>query len=109
MMLYRFHCWEQNNATFQPSLVANCLRSGRIGYFESHCDLTLDIVSMAVTSYETEGDPLIAIGLASQHGRITLYAALEELSNMIAQAHDDILWRLLVVTTRSLSLEKRVF
>lgn len=108
MMLYRFRCWEQHDATVQPSLIVNCIRSGRLAYFDSHCELTFDITSMAVTVYEADGQPLIAIGLSSQPSRTTLYAPLDELANEIAGQQDDVLWRMLRMTTRLLRPEHRL-
>ncbi len=108
-MLYRFRCWEQHDADVQPSLIATDTRSGRLAFFDTQDELTFDITSMATTKYEADGEPLIAVAVASQPKGITLYATLDDLSNGIAGLQDDPLWRLLVQTTRSLAPEHRVF
>lgn len=109
MLVYRFRCWEQTDPTYQPSLVADCTRSGRIAYFESDGEATLDITSMSATSYMLDqNDPLIAVKIASRVGRGQLYIPLSDLTAAIAKLQDDILWRMLVVTTRSLQAQFRV-
>lgn len=108
MQVYRFHCWEQNDRSYQPSLIGYCNRSGRLAYFESHCDLTFDITSMAATSYVADEQPLICIALASQPPRISLYVPLHDLADAIAGQQDDVLWRMLRMTTRNLPSEHRL-
>lgn len=101
MNAYRFHCWEQQDPTFFASLLANCTRTGRLGYFECVTDLTYDITSMAITNFATveEKDPLIAIALASQAKMKHLYATVSDLTAIITASNKQPLIHLLAATT----------
>lgn len=107
-MLYRFRCWEQHDAEYQPSLVASCRTTGRLAFFDTYGDLQFDITSMATTRYEAEGQPLIALALASEAKLVSIYAPLNELADGIAALQDDALWRMLCMTTRSLPEKHRL-
>ncbi|USM11472.1 hypothetical protein vBCbaSRXM_27 [Citromicrobium phage vB_CbaS-RXM] len=108
MMLYLFRCWERHDDAYLPSLIANCKRTGRIAYFDSAVEISFDITSMATSTYECEGQPLIALALASQSSRTTLFAPLNELADAIASEQNDALWRLLCQVTRGLAPQHRL-
>ena len=109
MMFYRFHCWEQQDPTYLPSLVAYCFRTGRIAYFESHREITLDITTMALSQYEVEGGvPIIAVAVASEPGRVTLYSPLSDLSEAISASGNPDIQRMLKVLVASLPPGRRL-
>lgn len=108
-MMFRFICYEEVNPTYPACLVAEHKATRRVAYFDSHDELTFDITSMAVSAFQTdEGQPLIGLALKSQPSRTTFYVPLDELANAIAQQQDDLLWRLLRMTTRTLPPQHRV-
>lgn len=108
--MFRFACYEDANPVHPAALLAYQNATRRIAYFDMHdSELTFDITSMTVSAFTTdEGQPLIGLALKSQPSRTTLYVPLDELANAIAQQQDDLLWRLLRMTTRTLPPQHRI-
>jgi hypothetical protein len=108
MHFYRFVCWEQTNPTHMPSVIGRCALTSRLAYFDTVCDLSLDITSFAISPYRDTLDshPLIAVHLSGH--RTTYYALLSDLAESIASAQEDDLWEMLLKLTSHLPPEHRL-